>query len=581
MENKNKIAQRAIKIKIVGLLIGLVFLALPSISKAASLFVSPNSGSYTVGQSFSVGIYVTSSDQPMNAVSGILSYPTDKLQVNSVSKSGSIIGLWAQEPSYSNSAGTATFEGIILNPGWQGSSGRVLTVTFTAKTAGTANIRFTSSSVLANDGLGTAILQSIGTGSYGIDVKTDTPPPTGETPPVTAGTPPSPDVRSSTHPDQDKWYAKSSADFNWDITGMDAVRLLVGDKPQATPIVDYVPAISSKTITELEDGTWYFHVRLRNKQGWGGITHFRFNIDTTKPDKFVMNQIVRTDPTDPIAAFVLEASDATSGIDHYEIQLDNNDIVNWIDDGSHTYRTNALLPGKHNIIVKAVDGAGNFIVNFADFTIEPIDSPVITEYPKALTNTDPFMVKGTTYPGSQVLIWLQRERDEASSFVVASDSDGSFSFVADHKLDDGVYKLWAETIDQRGAHSLPTEPLKVVVSKPSWIKFGNIAIDFLAVAIPLIALVFLLFTGVTFMWYKLKNLRRRVGRETSEASSALHSEFHRLRGVINSNVATMERAGKRRKLSREETRLLNSLKKEMAAAERKVGKEIKDISDQL
>ena len=61
--------------------------------RAASLYLSPSSGSHAVNQSFSVGIYA-SSDEAMNASSGVLSFPTDKLQVVSVSKSGSIFSLF-------------------------------------------------------------------------------------------------------------------------------------------------------------------------------------------------------------------------------------------------------------------------------------------------------------------------------------------------------------------------------------------------------------------------------------------------------------------------------------------------------
>ena len=38
--------------------------------------------------------------------------------------------IWMQEPNFSNSVGQVSFEGAILNPGYQGSAGQVLSVVF-------------------------------------------------------------------------------------------------------------------------------------------------------------------------------------------------------------------------------------------------------------------------------------------------------------------------------------------------------------------------------------------------------------------------------------------------------------------
>ena len=93
--------------------------ALPSFAHAATLYFSPASGSHPVGKAISVSVFVSSTDQAINAVSGVVSFPKDKLEVTGLSKGGSILSLWVQEPSFSNGAGTASFEGIVLNPGFR------------------------------------------------------------------------------------------------------------------------------------------------------------------------------------------------------------------------------------------------------------------------------------------------------------------------------------------------------------------------------------------------------------------------------------------------------------------------------
>lgn len=133
---------------------------------AATINLSPSSGSYRVGDTIRIKVTI-SSDISVNAVSGRVSFPTNLLSLSSLSKSGSIISLWAQEPSYSNSSGSASFEGVILN-GYNGSGATVLTLVFKAKSIGTANLAFTSGSILANDGDGTEVISGNGSSTLNI-----------------------------------------------------------------------------------------------------------------------------------------------------------------------------------------------------------------------------------------------------------------------------------------------------------------------------------------------------------------------------------------------------------------------------
>ena len=96
----------------------------------AMLYVSPEENTYMVGEEFSVVIKIDSGTTEINATEAVLSYSADKLSVKRVSKSGSIFNLWVQEPSFSNSAGTIVFEGIVLNPGYTGSAGKIITINF-------------------------------------------------------------------------------------------------------------------------------------------------------------------------------------------------------------------------------------------------------------------------------------------------------------------------------------------------------------------------------------------------------------------------------------------------------------------
>lgn len=130
-----------------------------SSAHAATLSISGSGAS--VGQTMSVSILVGADNgEVLNAVATDLKYPTDKLSLTSLSKSGSIISLWAEEPNFSNATGIASLEGIIPNPGYMGQGGRVITATFRVLAPGEATLSFSNASVLANDGLGTDILRA-------------------------------------------------------------------------------------------------------------------------------------------------------------------------------------------------------------------------------------------------------------------------------------------------------------------------------------------------------------------------------------------------------------------------------------
>ncbi|MBI4991760.1 MAG: hypothetical protein HZB99_00895 [Candidatus Harrisonbacteria bacterium] len=144
-------------------------------SAASSLYFSPASGTYSVGGAFSVSVNVSSPDQAMNAVQAIIDFPKDILSVSSLSKSGSIINFWVEEPTLDNSTGKIRMEGVVLNPGFIGRNGKILQITFKPKAEGTANLTFPSSSVLANDGLGTNILTQIGNAKYVIEPQINAP----------------------------------------------------------------------------------------------------------------------------------------------------------------------------------------------------------------------------------------------------------------------------------------------------------------------------------------------------------------------------------------------------------------------
>ncbi len=334
----------------------LLFFALPSGAFAATLSVSPSFSSVSAGDAVSVNIVVSSADQAMNAVSGTLSFSSDILTLLSVSKAGSIVTIWATEPEFSNTSGTASFEGIVPNPGFTGSSGKVLTFSFRAKKAGTATLSFSSASVLANDGQGTEILG--GTNGASVSVSSGSLPPAPAPAPVVAESS-ALTITSSTHPIQTNWYADDSPQFAWNLpAGALEVRTLVGENSLGEPSVRYAPAVSSKKVSNLPDGTFFFHLKVRTAAGWSETSRFRINIDTVAPKPFSVS-VLPFDPQEGVQV-TFSATDDLSGIDRYEL-LVNGVLKSTVDE--ERAREPVLVPptaaGTSTLTVLAYDKAGN------------------------------------------------------------------------------------------------------------------------------------------------------------------------------------------------------------------------------
>lgn len=478
-----KSLERSLFIKLVIFL----FIISPITIYAGDILLSPASGSYTAGKIFTAAVNVKSLDKSINAASGIILFPADKLEVVSISKTGSIINFWAEEPVFSNTSGTISFEGVVLNPGFVGASGKILNINFKAKKPGVAAVIFSSGSLLANDGLGSNVLGLL----YGA---------------------------------------------NWTLN----------------PLTLEAPAAGM------------------------GVNN------TNKISVFNIKEVQKKDKTDPVTSFIFDSSQIIAEIDHYEISIDGGPRSNWIDSGGHIYQSPILDPGNHTIIVRAVDVYGNYDVDSIDFYIEPLKPPKIIEYDDNMVESKKtLVVRGETpYPEGKVLIWILKNQlkesvkttnllsgvlfgseDEKSEnlemFEVKSDESGKFVFVKE-KLDDGVYKLWAKSEDDRGAKSEDTNPITVVVEPSLLSVAGSKAANFLIIFVPLVSMLVSLALIVLYGYYKMTLTRKKLKKEIAEAERGIHKTFDILREDVTSDQA-----------------------KDLADAEKYIEKEINDVKKEL
>lgn len=144
----------------------LVVCAPSMVSAASTLSLTVPTKQVTEGERITVDVTVTAPTQSINAVTGSIVYPESLVDVIGISKDRSVINLWTREPTVKRNK--ILFEGIILNPGFQGESGAVVQITFKAKRSGTVTLSFADGAVLANDGLGSNIAAALRSGSFKI-----------------------------------------------------------------------------------------------------------------------------------------------------------------------------------------------------------------------------------------------------------------------------------------------------------------------------------------------------------------------------------------------------------------------------
>lgn len=335
-----------------GILAAMLFGARPFFviaqAEGTQLFFSPGSGTNLVGSTFDVSVLLNTQGQSINTVQVDITFPADKLRIVKPSSDKSLLAIWLEPPVYSNTNGTAHLVGVIPN-GITTSSGLVSTITFEAIAAGTAVIEVrSSSSVLANDGLGTETLTGLGRATFSLTPK----PPDGV------------NVYSDTHPFSDQWYNNGSVLFTLEKEqGITDFSYEFDNKPFTVPDSETDTTEATVHFDDVKDGLWYFHVKAKKDGVWGTPTHVLVRIDTQPPAKFKPESQVLFSGDQAKVFVSFFTTDEHSGIDHYEVGVleagQSADESPVFVRSESPYQLPKLL-GKHfKVVVRVFDRAGN------------------------------------------------------------------------------------------------------------------------------------------------------------------------------------------------------------------------------
>ena len=556
-----------------------LFLVSPVAVDAAALRITPDTGVYQVGSTFTARVQIATQGQSVNAAEGTIKFNPNELSVVSVTRSGSIFNLWVTEPAFSNSAGTVNFSGGVPT-GYSGSVGNVLSITFRVTNAGSPRVTFTNGSVLANDGRGTNVLTSMTGGSYTAQAASAAPVAEVIEYVAPANTPAAPRINSDTHPDPANWSSDTTAELSWTLpAGITAVRTLLDDRSSTVPTNVYDNPISSISLDDLPEGVSYFHLQFRNADGWGRITHYRLAVDSVGPANIAITTASTTDETNPQQVLQVTTDEEGSGVVRYLVKINEAEPFEFIDEaGAGLITLPVLKPGYHAIIVEAFDAAGNSTIGTYSITVDAFEKPVFTDIPTSMTANVIPVIRGLTRPNSLVTVFFNRIGNEPNVIEVTADAEGVFTYIPEGELYSGVYEISAEATDTYGAQSARSDSQRIAVQEPGYVRIAGQFVDAMSVIVPLLLLAVLLVLGMWYLLFVFRRFKGSVRVESVEALDILHREFSNLQVILRNQESTLQSSRKAKKLTKAESEMIEVIDKALQTSQRTVEKEIQDVT---
>ena len=531
-------------------------------AEAASLFFSPGSKQLNVGDTVNVKVLVNTQSQAINNAEAIISFPNDLLEVVSTSKSGSIFSLWVEEPTFSNDNGVVNFNGGVPTPGYSGSGGTIINITFRAKSQGTATVYVSSGSVLANDGQGTDVYSGQSSAQIIIAGQTPTPPSQSNPPTNNQSTNLGPvTISSPTHPDSTKWYNASTAIFNWQLpSGSQSSQTSLDANQNQAPRITRKPAISTITVQDPQDGVLYFHARFLTSQGWTAVSTYKIQEDATPPYNLQINAQPQADGS---VIPVVSAQDALSGIDYFTVQSDGGETVK-IPATNNSAQITDLPSGTHQLIVMAYDKAGNTVTATASLETKQQSKLSITNYTSPITEGDRIVASGKGPSSQEIILSLAGPGDPVRSYTVNTDLEGDFSFQSELIAGAGTYDFWAQTKEVNPAVS---KHVQIIVKPSLATRIWNIYINIIGRLTPLNVFVTIILILMLLGWNKYFSLRKTLSGRGGKVSAdkllqMLEEESKKQKTIFEAMAAKKEiSADELAELKKLQTEIQNILEK--------------------
>ncbi|MFZ4264263.1 DNRLRE domain-containing protein [Streptomyces arboris] len=280
-------------------------------------------------------------------------------------------------------------------------------------------------------------------------------------------------LQSTTHPVPDSAYAHPTASFSWsaptDTSGVAGYTVTVDRSPGTLPpTTGTVQTETSRTVTVNADGTWYLHVRAKDKAGnWSSTAaHRAFTVDRTLPPSPVISSSSHPDQTSAYRGGVLSASWtalAAGAENGYSVVVDQNagTVPDTQPETTGTTHTTTRGEGVWYLHVRGIDSAGKGgpTAHFR-FTVDttPPGAPTVgsTDYPANAWSGAPGQAGTfTVSPDGTGSVSLSYTLDGGASRTVAI--DGGATELRITPATAGSHTLLVTTTDRAGNVSAPRE----------------------------------------------------------------------------------------------------------------------------
>lgn len=355
-------------------LLAVFFLIPTAFSFAAEVKVEPATGTYALGQTFTIEVQVAPGGDSVNAVEASLQFDPAILSVVTINKEKSEFSRWTTEPTYSNSLGTINFGGVGTTPFTSFSN--LVSITFRALAPGSGGLSVVDASVFATDGLRTDVYSGAVPATFTVNSSASSSDTDLEEDVVDIVD--VPEAVSTEFADQEVWYSVTEGVFAWTPpAGTEAVAVEITDmldnKPNNNPEAIYETPISEFSVTSdlLSEGAQYFSLRFRDEDGWGEVLNHKILIDTIAPESFTVMLDSNNASGYPTLRF--EAVDFTSGIAGYEIAVPGKEsVILTVADAKSGYLFQEIEDGRYNVAVTAFDRAGNVKVSNIDVEVTAV-----------------------------------------------------------------------------------------------------------------------------------------------------------------------------------------------------------------
>lgn len=238
-------------------------------------------------------------------------------------------------------------------------------------------------------------------------------------------------------------FAEDIVTVEWtasdEVSGIDYYEIRVDDEDWI-----FVGDDESYTLTGLDEGKNTIEVLAWDKAGNNHLDDVSIIVDTTEPDLEI------TAPEDGEIfgedTLLVEwaGSDEISGIDNYELFL-NSDLI--YEGESEEYELVELEDGDHEIEVKAIDNAGNTVIENVGFTVDttPPELEITSPEDEEVLNTHKVIVEWEGTPQGSDIEYYEVRIDDGEWNNVGLNT--THTFVG---LDDGDYTVEVRATDVVG-----------------------------------------------------------------------------------------------------------------------------------